>query len=385
MDIRVHDRVGYAVSHRELLDNGYLKVPGRVARTGIQRYLASELCLNDRDPNGVVAVYRPPEEVFATDSLATYDNSDTTLEHPDDLVNAATYRGVSVGHATSPGRQDGDFVVVDLLIKDQEAIKAIDAGKCELSAGYTAEYVPESGVTDAGEAYEFVQRRIRINHIALVDQARAGRDARLFDRKPKEAITMTHVTLDNGATVEVADKATAQLLQSTFDGLRKRAEDAEQQIKIAKDEAEAEKAKADTLKDENEELKEKASEDSVSKRVESVIAAMDGARKLAGDEFTCDSVNPVEIKRAALAKALPKRDWADRSEAYIAAAWDAEMERKEAEDEEEEAGKKASADSRQKLSQDMQGARLSTDAQKTIDSAYDAAMQRKANAWKEAQ
>src|SRR5690625_183631 len=217
MTILVTDRAGYAVTRRELLDNGYLKLPGKVSRTGIQRYLASELGLKDREPNAIVAVYRPPEEVFAADALAGYDNADVTDGHPSDLVDAVSFNDVSVGHAISPGRQDGDFVVVDLLIKDQQAIKAIDAGKAELSAGYTAEYAPEKGVTDTGEAYEFVQRSIRINHIALVDRARAGRDARLFDNQPKEAKPMHVLTLDGGNTVEVADKATAQLIQSALD------------------------------------------------------------------------------------------------------------------------------------------------------------------------
>lgn len=384
MKILLQDRAAIPVpSQREYTENGYLKVPGRVALAGnVQQYLASELGLTDRPGNTVVNVYRPPESVFDPASLATYDNADVTVEHPTEMVDAGTFKRVAVGHATSPGRQDGIAVIADLLIKDADAIKAIEAGKCELSAGYMAEYVEQPGVTPDGTPYEFIQRGIAVNHIALCDQARAGRLARLFDHKtPLEAVMSHKVTLDSGAKVEVADEASAILIQSTIDGLRKRVADAEEEktkAELAKDEAEA---KADALDEENEELKKQASEDSISKRLADVLAVTDAARKLAGAEFTCDSVNPLEIKRAALAARLPKRAWADKSEAYIHAAWDSEMEKQEAEDEEEEDEKSKTTDSHRQLGDDLSKVKTG-DAQTTLDAAYQARMERTANAWK---
>jgi len=384
MKILLQDRAAIPVpSQREYTENGYLKVPGRVALAGnVQQYLASELGLTDRPGNTVVNVYRPPESVFDPASLATYDNADVTVEHPTEMVDAGTFKRVAVGHAISPGRQEGIAVVVDLLIKDAEAIKAIEDGKCELSAGYMAEYVEQPGVTPDGTPYEFIQRGIAVNHIALCDQARAGRLARLFDHKtPLEAVMSHKVTLDSGAKVEVADEASAILIQSTIDGLRKRVADAEEEktkAELAKDEAEA---KADALDEENEELKKQASEDSISKRLADVLAVTDAARKLAGSEFTCDSVNPLEIKRAALAARLPKRAWADKSEAYVSAAWDSEMEKQEAEDEEEEDEKSKTTDSHRQLGDDLSKVKTG-DAQTTLDAAYQARMERTANAWK---
>jgi hypothetical protein len=384
MKILLQDRAAIPVpSQREYTENGYLKVPGRVALAGnVQQYLASELGLTDRPSNTVVNVYRPPESVFDPASLATYDNADVTVEHPTEMVDAGTFKRVAVGHAISPGRQEGSAVVVDLLIKDADAIKAIEDGKCELSAGYMAEYVEQPGTTPDGTPYEFIQRGIAVNHIALCDQARAGRLARLFDHKtPLEAVMSHKVTLDSGAKVEVADEASAILIQSTIDGLRKRVADAEEEktkAELAKDEAEA---KADALDEENEELKKQASEDSISKRLADVLAVTDAARKLAGAEFTCDSVNPLEIKRAALAARLPKRAWADKSEAYVSAAWDSEMEKQEAEDEEEEEEKSKTTDSHRQLGDDLSKVKTG-DAQTTLDAAYQARMERTANAWK---
>lgn len=385
--IFVQDRAALPVtSKREYTENGYLKVPGRVALAGnVQQYTADELGLKDRPPNSIVSVYRPPESVFDTASLATYEHADVTVEHPTEMVDAVTYRRDSVGHALGPGRQEGNAVVVDLIIKDQAAIKAIESGKAELSAGYLAEYIKRPGTAPDGTEYEFVQDGITINHIAICDKARAGHLARLFDHQPAQEAVMTHkVTLDSGVKIEVADEATQILIQNTIDGLRKRVADAEK----TKDEAEAEKAKAeakaDALDEENEELKKQASEDSIKERMAEVIAVTDTARKLAGAEFTCDSVSPMVIKRAALAARLPKRVWDGKSAAYIEAVWDSETEKQEAEDEKDEDDKSKTTDSHLKFAGDLANAKVTTDAQTTLDAAYTARMERTANAWKEA-
>ncbi|CUR48485.1 Putative bacteriophage protein [Alloalcanivorax xenomutans] len=347
MSVLVIDRAGYTITHREVTDEGYLKVPGRVARTGIQQYLASELGLTDRDPNAVVNVYRPPEEVFDAASLDSYDNKDITDDHPDDMVDAASFKEVSVGHAISGGRAEGEYVVVDLLIKDRGAINAVQKGKAELSAGYRAVYEHAPGTTDSGEQYEFVQREIRINHIALVDRARAGREAKLFDKQ--RGIAMKgQVTLDSKTTIEVEDKSTATLIQKTIDSLRKEVDDANAAAQAAKDEAEKEKAKADKLEEDMEEEKKKASDAAIATKVEGVMSAMDKARKLAGDDFTCDSYDVLEIRRAALAKVRPKVDWAAKDAAYVQAAWDMETEKTQEERDEEKA-----KESQDRLSKDL--------------------------------
>jgi hypothetical protein len=376
----VIDRISYAITNREITDQGYLKVPGRVARTGIQKYLASELGLMDRRPNEIVSVFRPPEEVFAADSLASYDNADMTDDHPSDMVNAESFKDVAVGHAISTGRKDGDFVIVDLLIKDKKAIDAVQSGKLELSAGYEAEYIPEQGVTDSGEPYEFVQRKIRINHIALVDKARAGREARLFD-KLQEA-DMPIVTLDNGNVVEVADKATSQLIQNTIDGLRKKVTDAEtEQAKAikAKDEAEA---KAEKKEEELEEEKKKTSDAAISERVKLITTTRDAAKKIAGDDFVCDSMDVNTIRREAMAKARPTVDWKSKSDNYVQAAWDMEYEKKEQEDEDEEEKKSKASDSQKNLGKDFKDSKAGKDAQKVLDEAYDKKQNETAVAWK---
>lgn len=365
MRITVTDRLSFRVdSQRKILDNGYLSVPGKVARTGVQQYTAQELGLTDRPPNALVNVWRPPEEVFKPESLASYDNCDITLQHPDDFVDSKTYKAVSVGHATSAGRRFGDFVVVDLLIKDQAAIDAINAGTAELSAGYSAEYRRQPGTAPCGTPYEFIQTDILVNHTALCDSARAGHLARLFDsQKPKEKQSMPRITLDSGRTIEVADESTAALIQTTLDTLVKRCKDSEEENKKIQEDNDRLEAEKEQKDDEIEALKEKTSDSAIQKRVDLVVDALGGARKIAGKAFICDSMDPLTIKRQALDAAGIKCKkytlWGNAPDAYVSAWFDAEEERKENEDDgepdDDPEGKKTS-DSHRLFARDMNNA-----------------------------
>lgn len=342
MKCTVFDRAGYRITQREYTDEGFLKVPGRVARSGIQEYLARELGL-DGDPNRIVRVYRPEEEVFSAASLSTYDGATVTNDHPKDLVTAKNYKSVSVGVVRGPGRRDGDFVVCDLIIKDQKTIDDINSGKCELSAGYTAEYIEGAGFTPgfvadgvemAGEPYDYTQRNIIINHQAVVTKARAGGNARVFDHTPGGNTMPVFITTDSGRSVDVADPANAQVVADSFDRLLKRATDAE--TKADKAQATADKAAEDLA-----EARKASSDVAIGERVKEISATQALARKVAGDGFTCDSLDVIEIKRAALAVALPKRDWSDKSAGYVECAFDAESDKDEDEDDDKgESGNK---------------------------------------------
>jgi hypothetical protein len=59
---------------------------------------------------------------------------------------------------------------------------AIDQGKRELSLGYGCEWKPQTG-NAFGQAYQFVQKDIRGNHIASVDEGRMGSDVAVLDSK----------------------------------------------------------------------------------------------------------------------------------------------------------------------------------------------------------
>lgn len=369
MQITVQDRQTYQITQREFTDEGFLRVPGKVARTGIQQYLACELGL-DGDPNRIINVYRPEEEVFSDASLASFDGVDITLQHPSALVDSVNYSTVSKGVVRGAGtRTDDNFVQCNLLIKAKDTVDAVMSGTCELSAGYTATYDDTPGETPDGEPYHFKQTNIRINHVAVVDRARAGNMARIFDAtKPTGGIMPVNITLDSGRAIDVADAANAQLVADAYDRLLKRVNDAETTAKASLDTAQA---KIDDLSGKLEKATLASSDEAIKARVEQIAQVQTKARKVAGDTFACDSVNATEIMRAALTAAKPKRDFADKSPEYIQAAFDM------AADEEDEEDKK------DKPSKDAMYQQLSQDAARSnqpAESAYDKFKRQTANA-----
>lgn len=351
-DLYIEDRQAYGVSHREYTDEGYLRVPARVAKTGIQQYLRKELGL-DGDPNAIVNVYRPEDQVFDEESLSTYSLADVTYLHPNKLVNAESYKSVVAGVVATPGRRDGDFVVADLLIKDAETIKKIESGVAEVSAGYTATYDQEEGVAPCGTPYQYVQRGIKINHVAIVPLARAGRQARIFDNKPKGK-TMHKVTLDSGRSVEIQDDAVAQLVTDSVERLQKQVSEANSQLQ-------AKQAVVDAQAEEITKLKADSSEDKIQARVAEIAKVTSDAKVIKSDYVT-DSLDPVEIQRGVLAAVSPNRDFSDKEPSYIKAAFDMALDHAKASPESRNAAQIAA------LSKD--GAKPVTDAEQPAQDAY---------------
>lgn len=326
---------------------GYLCVKGIAARTGVYQYVSTELDLPG--PARIVNVYKPAEELFNPESMATAIDKDVTNDHPDDLVDSITFRDVSVGHARGYERE-GENAVVDMIIKDQSAIDDIESGKAELSPGYTAEYVPEAGVAPDGQSYEYVQRIIKYNHFAVVDAARAGKVARIFDHKPKGIPPMAtrKVFLDSKKSRSVIlDEETATVVEDAVSGLMKTLDEANERA----DKAEAAK---DEAEEKAEEAKKSTSDAAIGERVKLTLDTIASASKIVKNFDAKGLVSPLEIKRAALAQLKPTRDWAGKSEAYITAAFDsAEEDAKETNDEDDDDDKKSTSDSLRGLANDL--------------------------------
>ncbi len=193
--------------------DGYLVADAKVARTGIQNYFGAEL---GRPDLGLLRVYRPAEEVFARDTMASVAFRPVTDDHPSKMVDAANWKDLARGSTGGEVVRDGESVRVPLVVMDAAAIAKVEGGKRELSLGYECDVVFEAGVTDTGEAYDAVQRNIRVNHLAICSSARAGPEFRIGDRKaepnPKESPTMTERTIIvDGIGYAVSDQA-AQLV-----------------------------------------------------------------------------------------------------------------------------------------------------------------------------
>jgi hypothetical protein len=136
------------------------------ARSGLQVY-------------GDSVEYRPDSEVFASESLASYELRPLTDLHPPGNVSMDSAR-VHARGAVSPGRRhtDGRHVAGRLAVWDAELAAKFDAAEkrgapMQLSAGYTLDLDPTPGVFE-GKRYDAIQRSIRINHVAAVPLGRAG-------------------------------------------------------------------------------------------------------------------------------------------------------------------------------------------------------------------
>lgn len=174
------DRISDNIRKRE--PEGYLicvNVP--IARSGIQKYLNDEL-ERSGDVNEEVDVLRPEEEVFSDATMASFEGMPVTNDHPNDSngVTADNIRWLQKGHCQNVRRGTGsekNMLIADLVITDPDTIKAVMDGKREISCGYNYELSEENG--------KLVQRAIRGNHVAIVDQGRAGHRVAIKDSAPK--------------------------------------------------------------------------------------------------------------------------------------------------------------------------------------------------------
>lgn len=159
--------------------DGYLVADARAGRTGIQVYAGFEVGLKD---TATVRVYRPEDEVFKKEALASFTSLPLTIGHPPEMVDAKNWKKYAVGYTETEVARDGEFVRVPLIVKDQAAVDAIEAGGArELSFGYICDLAFTPGKTPSGEEYDAVQRNLRGNHLAIVSAGRAGSECKIGD------------------------------------------------------------------------------------------------------------------------------------------------------------------------------------------------------------
>ena len=176
---------GYTISPNQIeTGEGFLicrNVP--ISRTGDQEYLGWEIGIPGAGGGQIVTVHRPPEEVFSTAALASFEGKPVTNDHPLVLIGPDDVKMYEMGHAQNVRRGDGEweeYTLADLHIHDRELIDAVQSGKREISCGYECEYVPNGDGT-------YTQRNIRGNHVAVVERGRAGKRAAILDSDKKKA------------------------------------------------------------------------------------------------------------------------------------------------------------------------------------------------------
>ncbi|MBH3264897.1 DUF2213 domain-containing protein [Serratia marcescens] len=170
----------------QLADDSLLCKDVPIARTGVQTYLPEEIDL-EPGPDGLVHVYRTEDEVFSTETMASFEGVAVTLEHPEDgngnivFVNPTNFAELAHGHIQNVRRGTGDksdLLIADVLVKRQEAIDRINSGLTDVSCGYDAQYKQLS--PGKGKQYQ-----ITGNHLAVgIDRGRAGSRCAIGDSAP---------------------------------------------------------------------------------------------------------------------------------------------------------------------------------------------------------
>ena len=164
----------------EMPDGSLLVVGCPIARTGWQEYAvkdlppesARELGIDTSDPNAQIDLYRPPEEVFRPEFLASLNGRPITDGHPPQFVNPDNFDEYSKGHIQNPRKgaqmEDGEWpIIADLVIGGEPLVsKVLDKRARDISLGY------DFGIARAGN--KIIQCDMLANHNAIVPKGRAG-------------------------------------------------------------------------------------------------------------------------------------------------------------------------------------------------------------------
>ena len=242
------DRVAFAATKTA---EGFIRDTPIVGRAGILVY---------RNADGTERrEYRPPEEAFKADSLASLMGKPITIGHKAFVTAGNAAQVAPVGSVLSAGRKDGNNIVADIVVYN------LDTDSRELSCGYTLTLDETPGKTPDGQRYDAVQRNIVYNHLAIVPQGRAGVARLNMDgeqvideeeqKEDNKMAEMTKIRLDSGIEYECAPEVKVEIEKMRKDsaGMKKEADKLQAKFDALKAElakekegrkADAEKAKA---------------------------------------------------------------------------------------------------------------------------------------------
>lgn len=313
------------------LDNGYLRSDARITRTGVFVY---------KQHDGTeVREYRPPEEVFKADTLASFNLVALTNDHPGESLTAKNTSKYQVG-TVADARADGKFVAATVLMTDAVVIDAVEAGKRELSCGYTCDLEMTAGVSPDGERYSAIQRNIRGNHVAIVAKGRAGSEVSLrldadgngviTRNEPEKNKTMKTIRID-GIDYDLSEQATLNVIQQKLAKLDADKADSTAALVNAKADTQKEKARADKAEEELSATKKKldaaTSPEALAKITNERVTLVRVAERIINDEkVKLDTMDDASIKKAVVLKVSPEAKLDGADPVYVNARFDAAVE-----------------------------------------------------------
>jgi hypothetical protein len=165
--------------------NGWYEIKGNpISRVGVFDYLGSSC--NGPDADRMYRVYRPAEELADPDCISSFRLLPWIITH---AMLGPEEAGLTPPEAMGVQGVIGEEVYFDvdtqmlrgnIKVFSESMAGEIDAGMRELSAGYRCVYDWTPGMWN-GQAYDCVQRKIRGNHLALVEEGRMGPEVAVLD------------------------------------------------------------------------------------------------------------------------------------------------------------------------------------------------------------
>lgn len=305
--------------------------------------------------NSVEMEAKLPTELLSEGTVSSANSKPITDNHPDELVTQVNARNYMKGFTATNAHVENDKLKVDMTITDKSLIDEINKGKQELSIGFETEVVPKKGEYK-GVAYDSVQRNIRINHVAVVEQGRAGHSVRLLGdsaemieqdthQKKGKQMETTKVRLD-GADVTVATVDADKIIKLDADNADKAKKIAELEAQIEekkkeldelKGKSEEEKknadeaqAEADAAEKELDGLKKEYSGDAMQKAVNNRLNLVGKVKPYLGDSYDFNGKTDKQLKLDTITALDSSTDLKDKSDDYINAYFDAALQAKNA-------------------------------------------------------
>lgn len=156
-----------------------------ISKAGIFEYSGAQIS-PELEPDRLYKVWRPAEELSNPETIESFKLQPWIVQHTmlgseEQGLTPAERKGVHgvIGEQVEFDEKTG-ILYANLKAFSERMKQLWEEGMIELSAGYRCVYELTSGVYN-GEHYDAIQRKIRGNHLALVEEGRMGPDVAVMD------------------------------------------------------------------------------------------------------------------------------------------------------------------------------------------------------------
>ena len=174
----------YSLDKREYDTNGWFEVQDNpLSMVGVFPYSGRSVS-PECDQDKIYMIYRPAEELGTQECIDSFKlipwiDNHVMLGSEDAGLTPSEQKGVQ-GVIGQDVHFDGETLRGNIKVFSEAMANLIANGKKELSCGYRCRYEYAPGTYD-GVKYDYVQRDIRGNHLALVENGRMGPDVAVLD------------------------------------------------------------------------------------------------------------------------------------------------------------------------------------------------------------